>query len=388
MLQSLYIKNFAIIDELRVNFKDGLNIITGETGAGKSLIIKAIQFLLGERFTGEVLRTGTDQMVIEGVFGKNDAETTIRRLYRSGGQSKSFINEEPVRQKDFLKVTRKLIDLHGQHDHQNLLDAKTHIQYLDAFGRHSDDLIVLKCLFNKMQFCQNTLNNLKKEQIKLEEKQELHNFQLKELSLYPLNEEYEQKITKQYNDTDKIDHNASIEELFEEQLEVSDIILVSRSDILNDHQFDVVKNKIQETLNSSTPIVKSKNGKIDLNYLFDFNLKKETYKKFLTEEHDHNHVELVSDSIKLNYFLEKNDFEKEMSKILDELNILRIKGRIWIPNKSLPLQIQIVGKKINTWFEEAPDNCWRPNDNAGLELVIISFDERSTKILNKKIFFI
>ena len=71
--------------------------------------------------------------------------------------------------------------------------------------------------------------------------------------------------------------------------------------------------------------------------------------------------------------------------VLSEINILRIKGRIWIPNKSLPLQIQIVGKKINTWFEEAPGNCWRPNDNAGLELVIISFDENSIKILNKKI---
>ena len=193
------------------------------------------------------------------------------------------------------------------------------------------------------------------------------------------------KITKQYNETDKIDHNATIDELFEEQLEVSDIVLVSRSDILNDDQFDVVKNKIQGSLNSSTPVLKSKNGKIDLNYLFDFNFKKETYKEFLTEEHDHNHVELVSDSFKLNYFLEKNDFEKEMSKILDELNILRIKGRIWIPNKSLPLQIQIVGKKINTWFEEAPDNCWRPNDNAGLELVIISFDEKSIKTFNRKI---
>ncbi len=193
------------------------------------------------------------------------------------------------------------------------------------------------------------------------------------------------KITKQYNNTDIIDHNATIEELFEEQLEVSDVVLVSRSDILNDHQFDVVKNKIQGSLNSSKPVLKSKNGKIDLNYLFDFNFKKETYKEFLKEEHDHNHIELVSESFKLNYYLEKKDFEKEMSKILDELNILRIKGRIWIPSKSLPLQIQIVGKKINTWFEEAPDNCWRPNDNAGLELVIISFDEKSIKNLNKKI---
>ncbi len=193
------------------------------------------------------------------------------------------------------------------------------------------------------------------------------------------------KITKQYKDIDKIDHNASIEELFEEQLEVSDIVLVSRSDILNDDQFHFVKNKIKGSLNSYVPVLKSKNGKIDLNYLFDFKFKKETYKEFLTEEHDHNHVDLIADSIKLNCFLEKNDFEKEMSKILGELNILRIKGRIWIPNKSLPLQIQIVGKKINTWFEEAPDNCWRPNDNAGLELVIISFDEKSIKTLNRKI---
>ncbi len=193
------------------------------------------------------------------------------------------------------------------------------------------------------------------------------------------------KITKQYNETDKIDHNTTIDELFEEQLEVSDIVLVSRSDILNDDQHDFVKNKIQGRLNSSKPILKSKNGKIDLNYLLDSNFKKETYKGFLTEKHDHNHVELVSDSFKLNYFLEKNDFEKEMSKILDELNILRIKGRIWIPNKSLPLQIQIVGKKINTWFEEAPNNCWRPNDNAGLELVIISFDEKSIKTFYRKI---
>jgi len=193
------------------------------------------------------------------------------------------------------------------------------------------------------------------------------------------------KITKQYDETDKIDHKATIDELFEEQLEVSDIVLVSRSDLLNDDQFNFVKNKIQVSLNKSTPVIKSKNGKIDLNYLFDFNFKKETYKKFLTEEHDHNHVELVSDLIKLNYFLEKKDFEKEMAEILDELNILRIKGRIWIPNKSLPLQIQIVGKKINTWFEEAPDHCWRPNDNAGLELVIISFDEKSIKTFNRKI---
>jgi len=65
--------------------------------------------------------------------------------------------------------------------------------------------------------------------------------------------------------------------------------------------------------------------------------------------------------------------------------LVEVHHQFWIPNKSLPLQIQIVGKKINTWFEEAPDNCWRPNDNAGLELVIISFDEKSIINFKRKI---
>jgi len=88
------------------------------------------------------------------------------------------------------------------------------------------------------------------------------------------------RITKQYNDTDKNAHNATIEELFEEQLEVSDIVLVSRSDILKDHQFDSVKYKIFGSIKSSTPVLKSKNGKIDLNYLFDFNFNKRLIKNF------------------------------------------------------------------------------------------------------------
>ena len=193
------------------------------------------------------------------------------------------------------------------------------------------------------------------------------------------------KITNQHNEINRIDHNASINELFEEQLEVSDIVLVSRSDILNDDQFEIIRKKLESMLKNSVPIIKSCNGKINLNYLFDFDLRKETYKASLTKAHNHNHVELISDSIKLNYYLEKNDFEQKMPEILDELNILRIKGRIWIPNKSLPLQIQIVGKKINTWFEESSDKCWRPNYNAGLELVIISFDQKSINAFIKKI---
>ena len=193
------------------------------------------------------------------------------------------------------------------------------------------------------------------------------------------------EIINQYDDLNKIDHNSSIDELFEEQLEVSDLILISRADVLNEMEFNSIKNIIKEKFNSNVPILKSLNGKIDLKYIFDFDLIKDNYQKFISEEHDHNHVELVSDSIKLNYFLDKLEFEKEMVNVLSDINILRIKGRIWIPNKSLPLQIQIVGKKIDTWYEEAPPNCWRPRDSGGLELVIISFDKKSINKFIQKI---
>ncbi|ABM72014.1 putative cobalamin synthesis protein [Prochlorococcus marinus str. MIT 9515] len=193
------------------------------------------------------------------------------------------------------------------------------------------------------------------------------------------------EITNQYDSLNKIDHKSSIDELFEEQLEVSDLVLISRGDVLNEQEFKSIKNIIKNKFNSTVPILKSINGIVDLKYIFDFELKKDNYKKFITEEHDHNHIELVSDSIKLNYFLDKKEFEKEMVNVLSDSNILRIKGRLWIPKKSLPLQIQIVGKKINTWYEEAPLNCWRPIDSGGLDLVIISFDDVSIKKLIKKI---
>ena len=193
------------------------------------------------------------------------------------------------------------------------------------------------------------------------------------------------EISNQYDKLNKIDHDVSIDELFEEQLEVSDLVLISRGDILNAKEVKHIKNIIKEKIQTNIPILISLNGKIDLNYIFDSEIKKNNYKKFISEEHDHNHVELVSDLIQLNYFLDKKEFEKEMANVLSDLNILRIKGRIWLPNKSLPLQIQIVGKKINTWYEEAPINCWRPINSGGLEFVIISFDLESINILIKKI---
>ncbi len=199
MLTSLYIKNLAIIDELTISFSSGLNIITGETGAGKTLIIKAIQLLMGKKFSPEILRTGCDTLIVEGNFITGTNSTIIRRIYRDNKQSKSFINDEPVTKKKLLKTTLLLADLHGQHDHQNLLDSNTHLSYLDSYGNYNIELNVVKKLFQDLNKCKNELQKLLLKQNELKEKSELHEFQLEELTEYPLSAEFEMNQIKEYN---------------------------------------------------------------------------------------------------------------------------------------------------------------------------------------------
>ena len=182
-----------------------------------------------------------------------------------------------------------------------------------------------------------------------------------------------------------IEHNSSIDELFNEQLEVSDLVIISRADLLNDEQYILVKEKIKDKIKKNIPIIKSVNGQIKLDYIFDSKIEKNNYQNYLSNEHNHSHPQVFSEYLRSNYFLYKEDFQIEMRKIINEVNILRIKGRLWIPGKVLPLQIQIVGSKVNTWFEDAPADCWSPKEGGGLEIVMIGQDRESFETVKRKI---
>ena len=192
-------------------------------------------------------------------------------------------------------------------------------------------------------------------------------------------------INTQYKDIKKIDHFSSIEELFEEQLEVSDIVLISRSDLISEKQFNLIKKGLQKRIKPNVPIIKSFNGETNLEFILDSSIKKNNYQEILTDEHDHSHAKIFSDFIKTSYFLEKNQFEFEMSQILENLNILRIKGRVWIPQKKLPLQVQIVGRKINTWYEKVDLKLFSPPKNGGMELIMIGFEKENFIFIKNKI---
>ena len=192
-------------------------------------------------------------------------------------------------------------------------------------------------------------------------------------------------IDNQYKDTKIIDHFTSVEELFKNQLEVSDIVLISRSDLITSKEFDLIKDTIKDKLNNNVPILKSFNGETNLGFVLNTSINKNRYQGFLTSKHDHTHAQIFSHFINSDYFLEKKQFEVEMNQILNDIEILRIKGRVWIPNKKIPLQVQIVGKKVNTWFEKTPLNALSQKKKGGMELMVIGFEHEYFKILESKI---
>ncbi len=159
MLQSLSIKQFAIIDTLDIQFSDGLTVLSGETGAGKSIIIDAIGQLIGMRASSEFVRHGEKKAIIEGIFDIDDATDAIRQLETLGidinedflivkreifssGKSICRINNQTVTLQDLRQVMQSLLDIHGQHETQSLLKQKYHVELLDRYadGEYIDEL--------------------------------------------------------------------------------------------------------------------------------------------------------------------------------------------------------------------------------------------------------
>jgi DNA repair protein RecN (Recombination protein N) len=154
MLKELNIKNFAIIDQLRVEFAPGLNVFTGETGAGKSIVVDALNLALGERASADLIRTGCQEAVVEAAFELNHDGTAeikamlteqgikmdsgedliVRRVLSSSGKNKVYINGSLANLATLAALGAILADIHGQHEHQSLLSLERQMEMLDSFG--------------------------------------------------------------------------------------------------------------------------------------------------------------------------------------------------------------------------------------------------------------
>jgi DNA repair protein RecN (Recombination protein N) len=211
MLTTLYIKNYALIEELTVTFDSGLNILTGETGAGKSIIIDALSLILGTRASVDEIRKGCDKAVVEGAFSItgntkvrrlaeeneiewNESSLILRREISSKGSSRCFVNDTPVTLAFLTSVGDLLIDLHGQHDHQSLLQSDTHIDMLDDFGGLENLRAEVAASYNTMAVLFRERDALQKRGSQLKERRDLYEFQMREIDALGLHQGEEEDL--------------------------------------------------------------------------------------------------------------------------------------------------------------------------------------------------
>jgi DNA repair protein RecN (Recombination protein N) len=140
MLRVLRIRNLAVIESVEVEFDPGFNVLTGETGAGKSIVVEAVGLLLGGRASADLVRTGEPQATIEAVFEDEGKTWLVRREVTSQGRSRSFINGALATASALRELSLRLVELHGQHEHQALLDPLSHLPLLDSHA-HLEPLV-------------------------------------------------------------------------------------------------------------------------------------------------------------------------------------------------------------------------------------------------------
>lgn len=219
MLKSLQVKDYALIENISVEFGNGLNIITGETGAGKSILIDAMSLLLGERAAVEVIRKGASKSVVEGIFEADFAskvpftekvkevlaqneiellpELIIRREISLKGNNRCFVNDTPVPLTIVKELGNLLVDLHGQHDHQSLLRTETHIDYLDIFSESEELLNEYHNNYKILYDRKKEFQDLKENEQALKEKQEIFAFQIKEIDSVSPEEGEEERLNEE-----------------------------------------------------------------------------------------------------------------------------------------------------------------------------------------------
>ncbi len=254
MIKSLLIQDYALIEKIEVEFKSGLNIITGETGAGKSILIDAMSLLLGERASSEVIRKGAEKSIVEGIFeveknkkvkaflNENELEELpeliIRREISFKGSNRCFVNDTPVSLNVIKEMGDLLVDLHGQHEHQSLLRKETHINFLDGFGNNEELLRTCKWLYSSLNKLLGELKEVKEKDYAYREKRDVLEFQMKEIDA----------VSPQVGEEEKLQSELKILENSEKLLELTNRIYEGLYESENSVQDSIskIKNDLAE----------------------------------------------------------------------------------------------------------------------------------------------
>ena len=197
MLQEIRITNFAIIENLAIEFHSGLNVLTGETGAGKSIIIDALNLILGGRADTDTIRSGASTATVEACFTLDDSttlamiadlgidvdngEVIIKRIISNSDKNRAYLNNSNLTVAALSAIGNRLIDIHGQHDHQSLVHPETHVDLLDHYGKLMTDRAEFQKHYAAYQKTLQTLKQIQTHQGERLQRQDLLNFQIGEI---------------------------------------------------------------------------------------------------------------------------------------------------------------------------------------------------------------
>ena len=193
MLRELRIKNLAIIDDLKVRFEKGLNVLTGETGAGKSIIVDSLSLALGSRAQSDLIRSGEKEAVIQAYFEMEGGKELpdfgidisdgliIRRSLSVTGKSRVYINDTMVSLQSLAEVGRSLVDIHGQHEHQSLLSVDKHRLLLDSYGKLQGDRGEVESFYREVQALKREGADLRQKMKERAHRLDLLRFQIHEI---------------------------------------------------------------------------------------------------------------------------------------------------------------------------------------------------------------
>lgn len=331
MLENLKISNYAIINEIEIDFAKSLNVITGETGAGKSILLGALALILGNRVDKTALHNQNSKCIIEGVFDiqkldiqnffdKNDldyeTQTILRREIVPSGKSRAFINDTPVKLDILKELSEKFIDIHSQHQTIRLNDTSFQLSILDAYSGTKKDLSDYKKLFKEYKKFVQKLELLEVEERKAKKDLDYFNFQLEEIEKSGLEDNENEELEKEFlvlSNAEKIRNNINhiLYSVDEDEQNILDKINELKSLFSEISGFDT---KIEDFFKRMESVsLELKELSIDL----------ATYKNQV--EVDEKRIDEITDRLDLiNQLLTKHQF-KEVAELNDYANTLRTK---------------------------------------------------------------
>lgn len=326
MLAKLTISNYALIDNLSIDFHEKLNSITGETGAGKSIMLGALGLILGKRADLSALKDKSKKCIVEGVFKignyklksffeKNDLDydssTILRREITPSGKSRAFINDTPVNLKILSEIGVSLIDIHSQHQNLELGNRKFQLDLVDTVSGSAEILSEYQSLFSEYISLKSNLDNLlvksEKERLDLDYWQ----FQFNQLSEANLQVNEQQELE---NQLEQLNHAEEIKNAFS-----------TVQNLLDDEQFSVTQNlreafKRLETIKNYVSEVPDLSKRMESSFIELKDILDEIQILSENTEHDPEKIELLSDRLNLIYSLQQKHHANSINELLEAQN--------------------------------------------------------------------